>query len=127
TAISGAVLVTALERLVGVTEQERPGRQQLAAMVSAADERTGADEGDAVTRVPLLERSVARTVRAEHVLDEPAVTCREHPRTQARLAEPIALETGFVQRVSNFSQDSLRPLRHAVLSDRWSRPSQRET
>ena len=78
-------------------------------MGSTAIERAGADERDAITAVALLERRIARPVRAEHVLDGPVVAGREQSSAQAGLcAEPFALAAGLVQQDRNFPQDSLR-------------------
>jgi hypothetical protein len=59
--------------------------------------------------MPLLERRIARTVRAKNVFESPAVTGRQN--RGAQLATPprtLTLGTGIDENVSNFPQDSLR-------------------
>ena len=109
TAIAGAVLMAALERIVRIAEQERARRQQRLRADGAALKRSGAHQRDPITAVAFLERGVAWTVRADDILDGPVRGGRQGLNAQAgRGAEPLAFLAYLVQQRRNFPQDSLR-------------------
>jgi hypothetical protein len=72
-------------------------------------ESAGADEGNAIVLMPLLEWRIARAVRAQHILDSPAIAGRQNRSAQiAAAARTLALGTSIGENFSNFPQDSLR-------------------
>src|SRR5262249_62379569 len=72
-AIAGAVIVTALVARLGVAEQEGAGVQHRRAGIRPIAERPLDHGRDRKEVMPLLERAVTRTGRAEVLADAPAV------------------------------------------------------
>ena len=91
TPVASTVLVATLETLARISEV------------------AGADERHTILLVSLLERGIAGTVRAEHVLDTPTVTARHRRDAQTRgCARSLAIAAGTLEHIRNFPQDSLR-------------------
>ena len=97
-AVAAAVLVAALEALLRIAEQQRPRRQKRTAARPATNERAGPHHRYAIAGVPLLERGIARAIRAQHVLYGPAIAGRQHLRAQAGgRTELLSLVAGVAQ------------------------------
>ena len=91
-AIALRVLVTALIRLSGIPQHDGTGDHHAGPDCGPILKAAGEDQGDGVAPVPLLERAVLRTGRADHVPDGPAIPgCdgrwRRAPRAAAQAAQ----------------------------------------
>jgi len=107
------VLVTALERLAGVPEEKRAWGHQAAARRRAVLEGARHHDGDRGFLVPLFERSIVRTGRANDVGNRPAIALVEDSHLRPyRGALIVVAPKRSIGSDRNFCQDTAPRLSH---------------
>ena len=104
--VAARMIVPALERLSGLSEQKRSGRHHVEPEFAAVLKRPGHHRRDGHGFVDFLEAPVAWTRRANDIGDPPSVATRESPRPRfGRRAERGSARQSSLEIERNFSQD----------------------
>jgi hypothetical protein len=107
--ITARVIVPALERLAGTSQQQRARSHDVEPERAPMLKRPGDHGRDRHRFVHFLEAFVARSRRADDVGDPPSIAARESPRPCfGRRAERLSTRQSSLEIERNFSQDRAR-------------------
>src|SRR5262249_14947723 len=101
-AIALGMLVSALEALALVAEQQRTGRHQSAAERRSVVKAAGHDNREVEPRVAFLERTILRTGRAHDVGDRPTLAAGDEAWAGA---SGCPVRPAFCQRALQFDRN----------------------